>query len=150
MALSVSGGSVTKEGFARNMKKDGAGSVISKVTADKTHLKSKTLSDAGNFRVDSQTPTGSKANLQVQVNGVTGEKSSIGGALIPADLYDKVGNTKAAGKEGASAKARHTELTKAIQSALVKSVGTWKVVEEKGKAAHGEYQTFVVGGTFSS
>jgi hypothetical protein len=149
MALSISGGSVTKEGFARTMKKDGAGGVIGKVTADKGHLESKTLSSAGNFRVDSQTPTGSKANLQVQVNGVTKEKSSIGGALIPAELYKSIGNTNAPGKEGATAKARQAELTKAIQGALTRSVGTWTVVEEK-KGSHGEYRTFVVGGTFSA
>jgi hypothetical protein len=148
MALSISGGSVTKEALARTMKKDGVGGVIGKVVADKKHLKSGELAKAGNFRVDAQNPASGKANLQVQVNGIKGEKSSIGGALIPEDLYNKMGNTAASGPAGASAKARHVELTKAIQGALTRSVGTWKIVE--GKPDHGEYQTFVVGGDFSA
>ncbi len=36
------------------------------------------LTSSGNFRVDAQNPASNKANLQVQVNGVTGEKSSVG------------------------------------------------------------------------
>jgi hypothetical protein len=41
--------------------------------------------------VDAQNPASSKANLQVQVNGVTGEKSSIGGALIDVERYKQMG-----------------------------------------------------------
>jgi hypothetical protein len=148
MALTVASGAVSKEAFARAMKITGAGGVIGKVIADKSHLKSGTLSSSGNFRVDAQNPASNKANLQVQVNGVTGEKSSVGGALIDADLYKQMGELSASGPAGATAKARHTELTKAIQGALTRSVGTWKVVA--GKPDHGEYTTYVVSGKFSS
>lgn len=148
MALTISSGSVTREAFSRSMKITGAGGVIGKVIADKSHLKSGTLASAGNFRVDAQNPASSKANLQVQVNGVSGEKSSVGGALIDVDLYKQMGELNAPGPAGASAKARHTELTKAIQGALTRSVGSWKVVT--GKPDHGEYTTYLVSGKFSS
>jgi len=149
MGLQVSGGAVTKEAFARTMKIDGAGSVIGKVFADKsTHLKSTTnLASGGNFRVDAQSPVSGHANLQVQVNGVKGEKSSVGGALIESRLYTEMGDTKAAGTAGAKAQGRYAELNKCIQGALRRSVGTWKVVA--GKPDHGEYQTFIVSGKFS-
>ena len=150
MPLTVSGGSTTKEAYAKTLKIDGAGSVIGKVFPDKdSHLKATSnLSSAGNFRVDSQAPTTKYANLQVQVNGVKGEKSSIGGALVESELYKTMGNKNANGAEGAAAKARFAELQRCIQSALRKSVGTWKVVD--GKPDHGEYQTFIVSGKFSS
>ncbi|HTX34783.1 MAG TPA: hypothetical protein VME43_07175 [Bryobacteraceae bacterium] len=150
MALQVSGGSVTKEAFARNMKITGAGSVIGKLVPDKdSHLKatSNLVSD-GNFRIDSQAPSSGHANLQVQVNGVHGEKSSVGGALVESRLYKEMGDANASGTAGVTAKARKAELTRCIQSALRRSVGTWKVIA--GNNPHGEYQTFSVSGKFSS
>jgi hypothetical protein len=149
MALTVSGGSMSKEAFARNMKITGCGSVIGKLVPDKdSHLKatSNLVSD-GNFRVDSQAPASGFANLQVQVNGVKKEKSSIGGALIESRLYKEMGDPKAAGKAGAQAAGRKAELTRCIQSALRKSVGTWKVIA--GNDPHGEYQVFKVSGQYS-
>jgi len=132
------------------MKITGAGSVIGKLKPDKdSHLKatSNLVSD-GNFRVDAQAPTSGYANLQVQVNGVKKEKSSVGGALVEKHLYEEIGNTNASGPAGAQAKARMAELTRCIQSALRKSVGTWKVIA--GNDPHGEYQVFIVSGKHSS
>ena len=149
MALTVSGGAVTKEAFARSMKITGCGSVIGKLAPDKdSHLKatSNLVSD-GNFRVDSQAPASGFANLQVQVNGVRGEKSSIGGALVESRLYTEMGDPKAQGTAGAKAKGRKAELTRCIQGALRRSVGTWKVIA--GNNPHGEYQVFKVSGQYS-
>jgi len=84
MALSITAGSTTKEALARNMNKSGVGGVIGAVNAG--NYTDKRPGNAGNFRVDNQNPTTTHANLQVQVNGITGEKSSIGGALIPLAL----------------------------------------------------------------
>jgi hypothetical protein len=150
MGLSVSGGSVTKEALKReNLNKSGVGGVIGKVTATNYTGSSGTIATAGNFRVDRQNPTGTHANLQVQVNGITGEKSSIGGALIPLDLAEGIGKMNANGPEGVAAKARAAELTKAIQGALSKSVGTWKCVK-KGTQLEASYQAFTVSGKFSA
>jgi hypothetical protein len=150
MGLSVSGGSVTKEALKReNLNKSGAGGVIGKVTATNYTGSSGTISTAGNFRVDRQNPSSTHANLQVQVNGITGEKSSVGGALVPLDLASGIGKMNAPGSEGTVAKARAAELTKAIQGALSKSVGTWKC-EKKGQLLEAQYQTFVVSGKFSA
>ena len=143
MALSITAGSTTKEALARNMNKSGVGGVIGAVNAG--NYTDKRPGNAGNFRVDNQNPTTTHANLQVQVNGITGEKSSIGGALIPLALGKEIGNTK----DAKSKVARKTELTRAIQGALTRSVGTWKVVTS-GQQSHGEYQQFIVAGTFSS
>ena len=146
MSLKVVGGSVTKEGYATNISKSGAGGVIGKVTSA-NYTNTGTLASAGSFRVDYQGSTGSDANLQVQVNGVTGKKSSIGGALVPMDLVKQI--NKLTKEQEATKKARHVELTKAIQGALTQSVGTWKVVTAD-KKEHGEYKTFKVSGEFSS
>ncbi len=150
MGLSVAGGSVTKEALDQgSLNKSGAGGVIGKVNATNYTGSSGNIASAGNFRVDKQNPTGTHANLQVQVNGITGEKSSIGGALVPLDLAKGIGKLNAPDPEGKAAKARAAELTKAIQGALSKSVGTWKQVKN-GQKTHGEYQVFVVSGNFSS
>ena len=139
MGLQISGGAVTKEALAQATKKDGAGGVIGKVNASNYTGSSGTIATGTAFRVDRQNPTGTHANLQVQANGITGKKSSIGGALIPLDLAKQMGTDKA----------KQAELTKAIQGALTRSVGTWKTVTQSQKT-HGEYQTFVVSGKFSS
>jgi hypothetical protein len=146
MALTVSGGSATTEAYASAINKSGVGGVIGKVNAG-NFTKTGTIATAGNFRVDFQGSTGTDANLQVQVNGVTGKKSSIGGALIPMSLAKEI--EKLTGEQEATKKARNIELTKAIQGALTQSVGTWKVVTA-GQKSHGEYKAFKVSGQFSS
>lgn len=146
MALIVSGGNVTTEAYASAINKLGVGGVIGKVNAS-NFTKTGTISTEGNFRVDYQGSTGLDANLQVQVNGVTGKKSSIGGALIPMSLSKEI--EKLTSAQEATKKARNVELTKAIQGALTQSVGTWKVVTAN-RTDHGEYKAFKVGGTFSS
>jgi len=146
MALKVAGGSVTTEAYATNVNKSGVGGVIGKVNAG-NYTKTGTIASAGAFRVDYQGSTGSDANLQVQINGVTAKKSSIGGALVPLSLAKEI--EKLTSDQEATKKARNVELTKAIQGALTQSVGTWKVVTANQKD-HGEYKTFKVQGEFSS
>jgi hypothetical protein len=146
MALKVVGGNVTTEAYATNMSKSGAGGVIGKVNAG-NYTKTGTIATAGSFRVDFQGSTGTHANLQVQVNGIKGDKSSIGGALVPLSLGKSIEKLTAA--QDATKKARNVELTKAIQGALTQSVGTWKVATVN-RQEQGEYKTFKVEGEFSS
>lgn len=99
------------------------------------------------WRVDRQNPPPNRTNLQIQRNGV-GNPSTIACCLVPDNLAGQVGNLHAQGALQIRARARFSELTRAIHSGLSQSVGSRRPRE--GHLGQMEVQVFQVGGHFSA
>jgi hypothetical protein len=150
MALTVVARPWTREALkVQQINRSGAGGVIGHVNHSNYSGSSGTIHSAGSWRADRQNPTTTHANIQVQANGVYNQKSSIGGALVPLSLATQIGAVNSTGPDAIPARARAAELTKAIQGALTRSVGSWRYVPVPN-AAYAEYQPYEVTGTFSA
>lgn len=148
--LQVLAGAMTREALKKQIiDRTGMGGVIGHATATNYTGDSGTIFSGTLWRVDRQNPSKTHANLQVQRNGIFGEKSSVAGVLIPLDLAAKIGGINAPGVAGVAAKARAAELTRAIHKALTESAGTWQYVPN-GQAPYAEYRVYSIQGTFSA
>lgn len=142
MAFNVVQANTSNEAYAdQALNKTGAGSSIGGVTAAGIGGGG-TIYSVGNWRVDNQNPSTTHYIIQVQRNGVFGAKSSIGGAKIPRTLITGLA-------QGANAAARTAELTRAIQGALTRSVGSWRVGGTQQNRIY-SFDFFEITGAFSS
>ncbi|MCW5966146.1 MAG: hypothetical protein KIT83_19060 [Bryobacterales bacterium] len=149
MALAIVARAWTREAYkVAQINRTGAGGVIGHVNDSNYTGSSGTIHSEGAWRADRQNPTATHSNIQVQANGVFGVKSSIGGVLVPLSLATQIGAVNSPGPDSIPAKARASELTRAIQGALTRSVGSWRYVPVPN-AAYAEYQVYEVTGTFS-
>jgi hypothetical protein len=150
MALTVVAGAWTREALkVPNINRNGAGRVIGQVNSSNYTGSSGTIYTEGAWRVDRQNPSATHANIQVQANGIYNAKSSIGGVLVPLSLATQIGPVNAPGPESIPAKARASELTRAIHGALTRSVGSWRYINHPTNA-YAEFQIYTVTGTFSA
>jgi len=125
----------------------GAGAACSVVTAANYTGNIGTIGRTNGWRVDRQNPPVGMVNLQIQKNGAP-NPSTIGCVLVPDALGPELGNLRAPGGPGDRARARSSELTRAIHNGLSQSVGSRRV-----NAAHREemeIQVFRVQGAFSA
>ncbi len=151
MAFTVAAGNWSEEGWkSLALNRTGAGTAIGGVRARDCGGNSGTIVSLGNWRVDKQNPSTTHQNIQVQRNGVFGEKSSVGGVQFLSTLIGQIGNFQNPdATKAAQAIARDTELTRAIQGALTQSVGTWSIGGPANNQ-HGRFRFYTVTGTFSS
>jgi len=127
----------------------GAGAACSLVDAGNYPGTIGTIAQNADWRVDRQSPPVGMINLQIQKNGV-GNPSTIAACLVPNNLNPGSVNLPP-GPVRDKAKARFTELTRAIHDGLRQSVGSRRPsAAAQANQVLSEIQTFKVTGSFSS